>query len=1493
MKNKSRLHLALLFLLATQILHAQLIAPTRCSNDTEIFDSPQRTIPADMDNDGDMDLVSSSRSYESNIVWFENLDGNGSMDDPKVILNITGAIDKFISVEDVDGDGALDIIGMVLNQLFWVRNTLAENDGFSDLIPLPLSGLTFHDQAQFTDVNGDGIRDIIVVGNFSGQTIKWLEGIDGNGNFLPAEVLTNEGNDFIELVDLDNDGDIDIVSFMSNTLGWMENLDGNANFGSFQIIDPIIGSPQDLQMADFDSDGDLDILVGVSSGISNAYYYYWHENDLDNTGIWNETIISNSIGLAVPTLLDLDTDGDLDMITSRGVLWVFENTDGQGTFMPADTLGPFGGTSFSHADLNSDGVQDVISVISSSISQREMGLIFFGRADQTFENPIDYIGDADAVSYNSGGFLEARDLNGDGITELISSHLLLDRFAWQSFNNSNLKFTNPHIIDDIQVSDIDYADFDGDGDEDITVVANKTGSNQVIWYEKINGEFNYGPPNVLFEEHQSSKQIHAADLDNDGDMDIVLNKPGGDENGIHWFENLDGQGNFSNFQTIASNFFDLIQLEDMDQDGDLDVFGYDESSDGFYWFENNNTVFSDQALILGVENVASFLFEDVDENGWKDIVYIKDDNIVSLHKNNGALGDFSAPINFVGIIGPLDEHQIFLRDNDEDGDQDLLVWNLNDDNSFLYFYEHLGGPNTFSNGSPVIALPDNTGRISVDDYDGDQDMDLIIHSDDRSIYFIENFLNLSKITGKSFLDENQNGIFDLGEFLIFPEEVLVNPDAVATFPSGPGYFNFAVDNGTHNVACIVHPGFGFTTPPVVQVEVEDDLNPDPICFGVFPNINIIKPIISISSAPTRCGFEVPFWLDYQNFGTVPGDAVIAFDIDSAAVYLSADPMPDSIVGQTIYWSHENLLPSHSGQIEVLLQMPGVDFLGSFLDYDADIFIESIGGTSLSESGAFLYTSQINCAYDPNDKTVEPSIPGNENFTLFGDTLNYLVRFQNTGTDTAFTVIIEDYLDSDLDYTSLEVMGASHFYDVTLDQTTGRLVFVFDNILLPDSTTNEVKSHGFFRYRIQHKENLPEYTYIQNFASIYFDFNPPIVTNTVESILVSTYPLLVNAQNSNCSDANNGSLTILFDLPFYESILWSTGDSTLSITNLSAGSYDLSVIYSDGSQTDTTFIITAPPAIEILDPIVQQLSCFDIAEASIEITVEGGTPDYTYAWSNAVFTANQYDLPAGTYTLTLTDANACTSSLEVIIDEAPAAIDVSADVSPISCFGFTDGSIETSTTGGTLGYTFEWSNSATEENITDLGPGTYTLTITDNNNCTTTFEEMLTAPDEIILSINVTPEQGQNMNGTISVQASGGQVPFSYAWDFDPTATSNLLSGLGFGDYTVTVSDANDCSQVETITVDQLSSSPTINALYNFKVSPNPTDGIFNTSFSFPVQKVWQLDISNSIGQLVRTQKSSPQGSTGDELSFDLDVGIYHVTLQVDGQITAREIVIVQ
>jgi len=202
--------------------------------------------------------------------------------------------------------------------------------------------------------------------------------------------------------------------------------------------------------------------------------------------------------------------------------------------------------------------------------------------------------------------------------------------------------------------------------------------------------------------------------------------------------------------------------------------------------------------------------------------------------------------------------------------------------------------------------------------------------------------------------------------------------------------------------------------------------------------------------------------------------------------------------QTATWNVPTMTPQSSRLFYLYSLMPVNAVLGDSVHATATASLTGADVTPANNTDT--YARLISGSYDPNDKAVTPKGTGFEGkITPQDTTLSYFIRFQNTGTDTAFTVIIRDTLDSDLDVSTFKFDGASHPLEYTISGE-GLVTFTFNNILLADSFVNEPASHGYIRYFIDRKLDIPLGTQITNTAYIYFDFNLPIITNTTLNTL---------------------------------------------------------------------------------------------------------------------------------------------------------------------------------------------------------------------------------------------------------------------------------------------------------------------------------------------------------------------------------------------------------
>src|SRR5690606_35673089 len=218
------------------------------------------------------------------------------------------------------------------------------------------------------------------------------------------------------------------------------------------------------------------------------------------------------------------------------------------------------------------------------------------------------------------------------------------------------------------------------------------------------------------------------------------------------------------------------------------------------------------------------------------------------------------------------------------------------------------------------------------------------------------------------------------------------------------------------------------------------------------------------------------------------------------------------------------------------------------------------------------------------------------------------------------------------------------------------------------------------------------------------------------------------EDISCNGANDGSITVNVTggtAPY--TYLWSTplGGNSPSVSNLSPGAYTLTVTDSDNSTLTETFTIIEP-AVLTANTTKVDIGCSGQSNGTATVTAAGGTAPYTYLWSNGMTTATATNLQAGSYSVTVTDAKGCTVNASVSITQG-SLMTVLGTKTDISCYGANDGSIVLNVTGGSSPYTYSWSNAATSQSIANLIKGTYTVTVTDANNCSETVSFTIVEP----------------------------------------------------------------------------------------------------------------------------------------------------------------------
>lgn len=350
--------------------------------------------------------------------------------------------------------------------------------------------------------------------------------------------------------------------------------------------------------------------------------------------------------------------------------------------------------------------------------------------------------------------------------------------------------------------------------------------------------------------------------------------------------------------------------------------------------------------------------------------------------------------------------------------------------------------------------------------------------------------------------------------------------------------------------------------------------------------------------------------------------------------------------------------------------------------------------------------------------------------------------------------------------------------------------------------------------------------------------------TIRTRTVTQPPALANG-GSSTSLACNGICTGVASVSPSGGIspytyLWSPGGATTSgISNLCAGSYTCLITDANGCTNNYTTTISEPPA--LTSTITgTNLSCFSSSDGSVTITAGGGVPGYTYSWSpGGCTTSSCTGLTAGSYTVILTDANGCALTNTITLTQ-PTALSTAPGVTNVLCNGQCNGSASVNPSGGTAPYTYLWSpGGCTTDTCNSLCAGTYTVTVTDANNCATTVTVAVTEPPTLMVTPTKTDVVCPGLcNGTADAGASGGTAPYTYSWSTG--ATTSSISGLcapplhPTGIYTVLVTDANGCTGTGTVTINMpsplLTGAQVVNnvSCYNLcdgSVTASPSGGI--------------------------------------------------------------------
>ncbi|MBB79262.1 MAG: hypothetical protein CL844_09710 [Crocinitomicaceae bacterium] len=326
----------------------------------------------------------------------------------------------------------------------------------------------------------------------------------------------------------------------------------------------------------------------------------------------------------------------------------------------------------------------------------------------------------------------------------------------------------------------------------------------------------------------------------------------------------------------------------------------------------------------------------------------------------------------------------------------------------------------------------------------------------------------------------------------------------------------------------------------------------------------------------------------------------------------------------------------------------------------------------------------------------------------------------------------------------------------------------------------------------------------------------IVTDTNNCVTEFTYQLTepnsslsltINAIDVLCHGDNSGEalIDISGGVGGY-TYTWSNGEITKDISSLFSGNYSVTVIDTNSCSISDSIYVDEPVAPLTLSSTVIDVGCYGENTGSINLLINGGSSPYIKQWSNGNsiilsdtinVLSNQY---SDSYSAFVTDNNGCTASLTSIINEPSFPLAISGSVNDVNCNGLSDGSIDINVTGGTIDYIYSWTNGSSLEDLSNVSADTYTVTVTDSNNCIATNSFIVEEPSlplTVLLSKTDVLCHGDT-DGQIESLVQGGTQPYTYSWS--NSETSQNLTNVPSGIYTLNVTDDNGCSSFTGTTI---------------------------------------------------------------------------------------------
>jgi uncharacterized repeat protein (TIGR01451 family) len=497
---------------------------------------------------------------------------------------------------------------------------------------------------------------------------------------------------------------------------------------------------------------------------------------------------------------------------------------------------------------------------------------------------------------------------------------------------------------------------------------------------------------------------------------------------------------------------------------------------------------------------------------------------------------------------------------------------------------------------------------------------------------------ISYVTGMVYGDLNCDGMWNAGD-VAFPNSILHNQSdmPIGSAYSNGEYYAALPDNATTTIHAVVPSGFlpgpeySFTTTTFDEVFSNYDF---PLC----PNLSFHDVRVYGYGGVPRPGFYHSYFVHVKNEAVSAENVVVSIDLSNMPG-VSIFNTNGNINGSVVSWTISDLAFLEWNQFYVQVYVDPSTLLGTI--YTPTFSASILGGESDDDpsDNVFSFEQTVIGSYDPNDKSVNrTAIDVSEIPTNDGAWLDYTIRFQNTGTAEAITVRVEDVIADNLDLSTFQQLDASHTFDLSFDEN-GKVEWLFNNIMLPDSNTNEPESHGFIHFRIKTIAGLGVADVVGNSVAIFFDFNEPIITNTATTIF---YECTQIAEITGVADVCEGSDALLNANGNWDDYLWTIDGNVVGTTNelmmdnLSAGQQTIALHVSDtycSEDADFVLDVNAIPATPV------------ISQSGNTLTASGnGIFQWSMNGDILLDTDNSIDITeSNTYSVSVTE-NECSSEV---------------------------------------------------------------------------------------------------------------------------------------------------------------------------------------------------------------------------------------------------------